>query len=80
MSNDLGYKIIKAQPAPPKLIEAAKAEISMDNLRKFQQSGSSLGFERLGWGENNSKLLHDGLDVSASFPCKSYDETDQIAW
>jgi hypothetical protein len=68
MSNDLGYKIIKAQPAPPDLIEAARAEISVDNLRKFQQSTSSLGFERLGWGENNSRLLHDRLDVSASFP------------
>jgi hypothetical protein len=79
MSNDLGYKIIKAQPAPRDLIEAARAEISVDNLRKFQQSTSSLGFERLGWGENNNRLLHGGLDVSASFPCESY-ETDQIAW
>lgn len=78
MSNDLGYKIIKAQPAPPDLIEAAKTEISRDNLRKFHKSISSLGFERLGWGENNERLLHSGLDVSASFPCESY-ETDQIA-
>jgi len=40
-------------------IEAAQAEISGENLRKLQQSTSSLGFERLGWGKK-----YDGLDAS----------------
>jgi len=64
MSNDPGYKIINCAPPTPEQIEAAKAEISIETLQKFQQSISSLGFERLGWGQNSDKLLHDGLDVS----------------
>lgn len=64
MSNDPGHKIVKGTVPTREKIEAAKAEISEGDLRKFQQS-TSLGFERLGWGQNNDTLLHDGFDVSA---------------
>lgn len=63
MSNDLGYMIFQGTSPTPEKIEAAKAEISAENLRKFQQSLSSLGFEKLGWGEHSDTLFHDGLDV-----------------
>ena len=69
MSNDSGYKILKGTPPPRAMIDAAKAEISADNLQKIQNSTSNLGFEALGWGADCDKLLHYGLDVSALYLC-----------
>ena len=63
MSNDPGYRIFQGTPPTREKIEAAKAEFSAENLRKFQQSISSLALERLGWSKHSDVLLHDGLDV-----------------
>ncbi|EDO00503.1 predicted protein [Sclerotinia sclerotiorum 1980 UF-70] len=60
---DPGYKILDGTPPTRDKIEAAQAEISVENLQKLQQSTSDLGFERLGWGEKINSLLHDGLDL-----------------
>lgn len=65
--NDPGYKIFSGTPPTQDKIEAAMAEISTESLRMFRQSESDLGFQMLGWGKNFDDLLHDGLDVSASF-------------
>ena len=66
MPNDPGYKIINGSPPKREKIDAAKAEIPADKLWS-QQSTYILGFKRLGWGKECESLLHDGLDVSASF-------------
>lgn len=79
MPNDPGYKILSGVAPTHEKIETAKAEISMENLVKLQQSTSPLGFERLGWGKNSNGLLHDELDVRAFFCCpKNYADETQL--
>jgi hypothetical protein len=77
-SNDLGYKILNGVRPTPDKVEAAKAEISIEYLHKLQQSISSLGFERLGWGKDSDVLLHDGLDVRSSSTAPGTRLTNQL--
>jgi hypothetical protein len=65
MSKDPGFKILDLRRPPPEMINAAMAEISVEDLDKFRNSYSSLGFEKLGWGTNCESLFLDGFDVSS---------------
>ena len=63
MENTSGYKILDGEVPEPEKVNAAIAEISMDELNRFRQSISSLGLETLGWGPACDELFNQGLNV-----------------